>query len=66
MANKFRLPIEMHSDSKQRVPISARLEKSTRDFLKKAATKEGLSLSELVENILEDYSKFLKEKGYKE
>lgn len=63
MANKFRLPSEMRSESKQRIPISARIEKPTRDFLAKVAKKEELSLSELVEQVLEDYANFLKEKG---
>lgn len=65
MANKFRLPSEMKSDSKSRVPVSARLNVVTRDFLVKVAKKEGLSLSELVEQVLEDYAEFLKEKGYR-
>lgn len=58
MAKKFRPPSEF-TKKKARVPISARLDKEVKKYLEKEAKTEGLSFGELVENVLEDYSKYL-------
>jgi predicted HicB family RNase H-like nuclease len=64
MANKFRLPNEMNKESGPKVPISARVRESIRNHLVKVAKKEGMSLSELIEQVIEDYAAYLKDKGY--
>ena len=47
--------------AEDRVPISARIRKSLRDDLAKEAKAAKLSFAELLENVLEDYSLFLKD-----
>ena len=59
MAKKFRKPNEMISNKDERVPLSTRVRKSVRDRLEKEAAKADLSLTYLVEQVLEDYCKFL-------
>ena len=58
MASKFRQPKEFPK-KKARVPISARLDKDVKTSLEKAAKGVGLTFGELIENVLEDYSKYL-------
>ena len=58
MQRKFRKPSEMKPLEK-RVPISSRVRHSLRAELTKHAKGAKLSLAEFIENILEDYSKFL-------
>lgn len=45
----------------QREPISARVPKSVKKTLEEVAEENGLSLAELVGNVLEDYVKWLNE-----
>jgi predicted HicB family RNase H-like nuclease len=59
MAKKFRKPTEMKQKSDGRVPLSTRLRESLRDRLQREAEKAGISLTFLVEQVLEDYVKFL-------
>lgn len=59
MAKKFRKPSEMKPRSDGRVPLSARVRESLRDKLQKEAEKAGFSLAYLVEQVLEDYVKYL-------
>lgn len=58
MSVKFKLPSE-YPKKKNRVPISARLDKEIKTALEGAAKKDGLSFGELIEGVLEDYHKFL-------
>ena len=58
MTTKFRHPDE-YSKKKNRVPISARLDKELKATLETVAKKAGYSFGELVENVLEDYLNFL-------
>jgi predicted HicB family RNase H-like nuclease len=57
----FRHPSEMPTHE-QREPISARVPKSVKKTLEEVARENGLSLGELIGNILEDYVKWLDEK----
>jgi predicted HicB family RNase H-like nuclease len=59
MAEKFRKPKDIRPEE-VRVPVSARIPESVRDFLAKEAKKHGHSLGKLIESVLEDYAKFLK------
>ncbi len=59
MAVKFRLPNEI-AKRKNRVPISARLDNEIKVLLEDAAKSAKLSLGELIESVLEDYSEHLK------
>lgn len=59
MAKKFRKPNEMKPDKDGRVPLSTRVRESLRDRLQKEAEKAGFSLTYLVEQVLEDYAKYL-------
>lgn len=59
MAAKFRKPKDM-VPSEGRVPVSARIRESMKGYLEKEAKSAGLSFAELVENVLEDYVKYLK------
>ncbi len=58
MSVQFRHPKDMKK-KEEKVPVSTRLRKTSRDCLEKSAKLHGLSLSELVEQILEDYKKWL-------
>jgi hypothetical protein len=58
---KFRKPSEM-TPNETRVPVSARIRESLRNDLAKMAKAHKLSLGELMENILEDYGKFIRER----
>lgn len=49
----------MKTDAEERVPISARIRKSTRLLLERESKKAGLSLAEVVSNTLEDYAEWL-------
>lgn len=59
MNTPFRRPDEMKSDAEERVPVSARIRKSTRLLLERESKKAGLSLAEVVSNTLEDYAEWL-------
>jgi hypothetical protein len=54
---QFRRPEEMSSET--RAPVSARVKASTKDILEKAAKRTGLSLGELIGNVLDDYVEWL-------
>ncbi len=58
MATKFRHPSE-YPKKKSRVPISARLDKDVKIALTAAAKNVDQTFSELIENVLEDYYRFL-------
>lgn len=65
MKQKYsRTPEEMIS-KERRQPISARVKESTLDYLTKEASKVDLSLSSLVEQVLDDYAEWLKEQRKK-
>ncbi len=53
----------MKADAEDRVPVSARIRKSTRQLLEREAKKAGLSLAEVVSNTLEDYAQWLNGNG---
>jgi uncharacterized protein (DUF1778 family) len=53
----------MKADAEDRVPVSARIRKSTRQLLEREAKKVGLSLAEVVSSTLEDYAHWLNESG---
>lgn len=55
---KFRKPSEM-AKTEPRVPVSARLKESTKASLDNAAKEHGLSVGELVSNVLDDYVTWL-------
>lgn len=57
--NKFRHPKEMNS-RKERVPLSTRVLKTTKNDLEEIAEQHGLSLAELASNVLDDYAAWLK------
>lgn len=59
MAKKFRKPNEMAPSKDGRVPLSTRVRESLRKRLEKEADKADLSLTYLVEQVLEDYIKYL-------
>lgn len=59
MNNPFRRPNEMKADAEERVPVSARIRKSTKLLLERESKKAGLSLAEVVSNTLEDYAQWL-------
>lgn len=59
MANKFSHPSE-YQKKKNRVPISARLDRDIKTELSNAAKSAGLTFGELIENVLEEYSNYLK------
>ncbi|MGZ3786250.1 MAG: hypothetical protein ACXVC3_17015 [Bdellovibrio sp.] len=61
MAKKFRKPNEMKQKEDGRVPLSTRVRSSLREQLEKEAKKAGMSLTYLVEQVLEDYAKFLED-----
>jgi predicted HicB family RNase H-like nuclease len=58
MAKKFRRPEEI-KPNEERVPVSLRLRSTLRERLTKEAKAAKLSLAELLENVLEDYARFL-------
>ena len=62
MAKKFRKPAEMKRNDDGRVPLSTRVRGSLRDKLQGEAEKAGISLTFLVEQVLEDYMKYLEDK----
>jgi predicted HicB family RNase H-like nuclease len=62
MAKKFRRPNEMNQNADGRVPLSTRVRASLRDKLQREAKKADISLTFLVEQVLEDYVKFLEVK----
>lgn len=55
---KFRKPNEMEA-SEGRVPVSLRVKKSIKERLTKEAKSAKMPLAELLENVLEDYVRFL-------
>ena len=59
MAKKFRKPSEMKQDEDGRVPLSTRVRTSLRERLEREAKKAGHSLTFVVEQVLEDYVKYL-------
>lgn len=59
--SKYRRPSEM-KPTEDRVPVSTRLRSSLKAKLSKEAKAVDLSLAELIENVLEDYSEFLEGK----
>ena len=59
MAKKFRRPDEMKPDKDGKVPLSTRVRGSLRERLQKEAGKADLSLAYLVEQVLEDYGRYL-------
>ena len=61
MDNPFRLPGDM-KPKKDKVPLSTRVFAETKDLLEKAAKEQGLALSELVGNIVDDYAAWLRAK----
>ncbi len=65
MAKKFRLPSEIQTEKSKRVPVTTRLNESTKLKLEKAANrpKDPIALANLIEAILEDYVVYLEEKG---
>lgn len=60
MTPKFRKPKEM-KPAELRVPVSARIRESLRNELLKEAKGAKLSLAELIENVLEDYGKYVRD-----
>jgi len=61
---KFRTPDKMNFDKDVRVPISSRVSRSTRNLLEKAANKRKVSLTALVEKVLEEYAELLVNERY--
>ena len=59
---RFRRPEQM-SSRKDRVPLSTRVTTDTQEALADAAKKAKLSVAEFVANVLDDYVKWLKDKG---
>lgn len=59
MAKKFRKPRDMKTVDDGRVPLSTRVRSSLRDRLQKEAEKAEMSLTYLVEQVLEDYVRYL-------
>lgn len=55
-----RTPQEMDTKEK-RSPVSARIKDSTLKFLTAEASKANISVSSLIENVLDDYANWLKE-----
>lgn len=55
----YRRPEEMKTTTK--TPVSARVDAEIAEYLEKEAKKAKISLSELVANVLEDYTKWLKQ-----
>jgi hypothetical protein len=58
--SKFKRP-EEYAVKEPRTPVSTRIKMESREALEKAAKKAGLTLSELIGNVIDDYAKFLKE-----
>ena len=55
---KFRHPSEMPVEE-PREPVSARVKKSTKDLLERAAKENGHSVGHMIGNVLDDYAAFL-------
>jgi predicted HicB family RNase H-like nuclease len=58
---KFKRPAEM-TINEARVPVSLRIRSSLRERLTKEAKLAKMSLAEVLENVLEDYVRFLDNK----
>lgn len=56
---KFKKPGE-YKAREDRTALSCRVKVETKEFLQKQAEKAGMSLGELVSQVLEDYSEYLK------
>lgn len=56
--HQFRHPKDMTSE--KRTPVSARIRESTKETLEAAAkAQKGLSISQLIANVLDDYAAWL-------
>lgn len=51
----------MMNKKEDKVPTSLRLKKTTHAYLEKEAVKAGLSLAALLENIIDDYTMWLRQ-----
>jgi hypothetical protein len=58
--SRFRRPDEMSPERDTKVPVSSRIQASTREFLEKESKASGLSLALLLGNIIEDYAEWLR------
>ena len=56
--SKFRTPAEMKK-KEEREPVSARVRTSTKSRLEKEARNEGMSIGEVIGQILDDYIAWL-------
>lgn len=56
---KFKKPSQ-YKAREDRTALSCRVKVSTKEYLEKQAQKANMSLAELVSQVIEDYSEFLK------
>lgn len=57
--SKWRTPEQMSRKEEKR-PVSARIKTATHSYLEKRASKAGISLSQLLETIIEEYASWLR------
>jgi uncharacterized protein (DUF1778 family) len=55
----FRHPAEMKEAHEERVPVSARVKKSTQKLLSQQAKANGMSFALLIANVIDDYADWL-------
>lgn len=58
---KYKKPSQ-YKQREERTALSCRVKVSTKEYLEKEAQKAGLSLAELVSNVVEDYAIYLKKR----